>query len=90
MGAVKKFQLKAGHHLLRAKDVILIGVAPNEEDTHIWGPLAETEAMLHFSDFDGRVNKWCEQNRTSRPYRFIGKDFLASAGSIIRLLSEKS
>lgn len=89
-GSISAIQKIWTESVLHTKDVILVGVAPNEEDFHIWKPLANTNATLHFSDFDGRIKTWCKKHRISKPDEYLGKDFLACLDPIIRLLSEKS
>jgi hypothetical protein len=36
----------------RASDIILIGLRPNPDDEHIWGPLAKASASLRFVGYE--------------------------------------
>jgi len=45
-----------------ASVVIIIGVRPNKEDSHIWGPIQNTSANLNYIGSKNHFKDWKSEN----------------------------
>jgi hypothetical protein len=69
-----------------ADKIVVVGVNPNIADAHIWAPLATTPAELMAVGGPGDRtvwNRWADQCRPLRPFRYLGDGFNESIASII-------
>ena len=58
-----------------ADSIAVIGVNPNPEDDHIWGPLAATESPVHMIGNEKSIQDWFKLERNGRPSNFLGPRF---------------
>ena len=58
-----------------ASRVGIIGVRPNADDTHIWGPLAATKAELVVIGNESEYEAWAGECRGGRPLHVVGHYF---------------
>ena len=65
-------QRRWGEHMRQAERVLVVGVRPYPDDTHIWGPLAECPGELGYIGPEDEFNKWKEAHRNSKLSRWIG------------------
>ena len=71
---ISRWQRKWAQYVQGAQTVIVIGSAPAPHDKHIWGPLADTTATLHYVGGDKEFNTWLPA-RGDRETHFVGKYF---------------
>lgn len=69
---VHGLQLRWGEQVRKAKRILIIGVRPYSEDTHIWGPLAECSGELGFVGPEQDFIEWREKYRSSKYSLWIG------------------
>ncbi|MBU6400344.1 MAG: hypothetical protein KGS61_08500 [Verrucomicrobia bacterium] len=69
-GAIRDAQARWNQRVMSAEKVLLIGVAPNPEDSHIWDSLTKTSATVGFVGSRDMFESW------TRPSSAGGKIFL--------------
>lgn len=83
--SVAAIQQEWGSAVLRASTIIVVGVNPNPEDSHIWDPLATTAADLWYCGAPAQFHQWSKSHR-SRSTRYLGGTFEEARVDIIALL----
>lgn len=48
--------------VLGAKRIVVIGTRPHDQDRHLWEPLAETAADVHYVGAQGDFEAWVERS----------------------------
>jgi hypothetical protein len=83
---LKKFQHEWSSAALSAKNIIIIGVALNEADDHIWRPIAHTNAKISAIDQNpDPILRWGQN--IPKTINVIGFDFAKSIQSIVDTIS---
>jgi len=59
----------------KAKVVGVIGVRPSEQDTHIWNPIADTDALIVVIGNEPEYRSWAEKHRTGKATTVVGTQF---------------
>ncbi len=72
IGTLQKWWKEA---ISKAKVVGVIGVRPNEQDTHIWNPLADTDALIVVIGNEPEYRSWAEKHRTGKATTVVGTQF---------------
>ncbi len=72
---IKELQSSWADAVLRADAVGIIGVRPNEADTHIWQPLAKTDAELVVIGNRKEYQAWAKARRTGKSTSVVGNKF---------------
>jgi len=85
-GIFAERQRKWGELVNAADKVIVIGIRPNIQDEHIWQPLAETAAKLHFVGNESQLKAWLPR-RIGGETNFMGSTFEATINNITEELS---
>ena len=52
--------------------MLIIGVRPNPNDTHIWNPIIETNAIVGYIGSNSDFIKYVEKKRNGKTTKFIG------------------
>jgi len=73
--------------VLEAQRVLVIGVHPYPQDSHVWGPLAETEAKLGYIGAEKAFQDWVVGYRKKWESEFLGHSWLGSFDSTLEFLS---
>jgi hypothetical protein len=68
------YQSKWAELINRAKKVFVIGVRPHLIDSHVWGPLGNTDAELFFVGSLNEYTGWLPDRR-ARPTNYVGPTF---------------
>lgn len=83
---VEKVQRDWREEVLGASRVFIIGVHPNPEDSHIWGPLKKTKASLWYvGPEEDAFRHWWESERR-RDAHHLSPDFGDAVPAILRML----
>lgn len=70
-----------------AQTVIVIGTRPHDEDKHLWEPMVETDAELHFVGSEDGFNEWVRRSgRPAAKSHFLGQRFEGAVHDVQRLL----
>jgi len=69
-----------------ATAVAVIGVRPNPEDDHVWGPLASTPARVLFVGGRDEYTDWKRSHRGRRPTRYLGGRFNEAIDGLVAAL----
>jgi hypothetical protein len=75
--------------VLEARSVVVVGVAPNVVDGHVWDPLATTnaEVLVVGGPNDRQVfDTWAARHRNGRPYRYLGDGFAQTLDEIVKAI----
>ncbi len=78
---LKELQSRWASAVLAAETVGLIGVRPNPADTHIWEPLATTNARIVTIGNREAYQSWAEDCRSGEPPTIIGHEFARDLSS---------
>ncbi len=84
--AIGRLQAAWGQVVQAADTVALIGVRPNPPDTHIWAPLADTQARILFVGNEAAFDQWRKGNRSNTDDIYLGRRFDLCIGALIRAL----
>ena len=85
---IKDAQAKWGELVKRASLVAVIGVNPNPDDSHLWTPLAETDAELVYIGGPDNFQAWKGQYRESKNSKMLGSGWDQGFDALISELSE--
>lgn len=69
-----------------ATSVGVIGVRPNVDDDHVWGPLASTSARVLFVGSRDTYSEWRKDHRSDRPTKYLGSRFDAAIDALVEAL----
>ncbi len=72
---IKQLQSMWADAVLHADAVGVIGVRPNEADTHIWQPLADTDAELVVIGNRNEYDEWAKARRPGKRTHIVGDRF---------------
>ncbi len=73
--------------IFRAEKVIIVGVNPNLEDKHIWDPLSETDAKIHYIGNKKRFDEYSKRKRKDKRNNFISNRFKEGFNDILKVVS---
>ena len=87
--AIRQLQLRFAKKAMAANRLFVIGLMVNENDRHIWGPLAKSQGRLSYVGFEPEdFLDWAQRNGRRRAY-VLGRTFsdsLPRIGEEIRRL----
>ncbi|MFZ1077371.1 MAG: hypothetical protein WAN47_08090 [Nitrosotalea sp.] len=72
----------------KANKVLIIGVRPNPNDTHIWNPIIETNAMVGYIGSNEDFIKYVKQKRENKDTKFIGRRWNEAFDDSITFVSQ--
>lgn len=84
--SIKQIQSWWVEAVTAAKSVVTVGVQPNINDQHLWGPLAATKAKLFLVGSENACNDWIAGFRTG-PSKYLGNRFSSTYSDILKALS---
>ena len=70
---IRDAQRRWADRVRTADRVLLVGVAPNPADSHIWGPLRDTDALVAYVGARSAWEAWVAEHRRSRSVEFLGE-----------------
>jgi len=82
---IEEFQ----NEILESGVIIIIGVYPNIEDTHIWKNLASTDGSLYMVGNKKACKDWLSGHRNNINDRWLGSKFHSSYNELINILDTK-
>jgi len=74
-GIISTLQKWWKNAISKAKVVGVIGVRPNEQDTHIWNPLVDTDALIVVIGNEPEYRSWAKKHRTGKATTVVGTQF---------------
>jgi len=81
-------QQRWGAHVRSADRILILGVRPNPDDEHIWGPLSETEGEIAYVGSKNAFQEWVAEYRAGRPFRHLADSWTAAGTLPATYLSE--
>ena len=84
---IERLQVDWQNAVMNCQAVICVGVNPLPEDSHIWRPLAETEAHFYFIGSEEAFLEW-RQDYRSNPSEFLGSHFDQGYPILLRRLKQ--
>ena len=69
-----------------AEMVVVVGVLPNAEDTHVWGPLGRLKGELVYVGGRAEFEEWRRAHRPKGASRFLGKRWASVEDDVTRLV----
>jgi hypothetical protein len=74
--------------VLDAKRIVVIGTRPHDQDLHLWEPLAETAADVHYVGASGDFEAWVERSGSQPARTHLLSEFFSDAlPAVIDLLN---
>jgi hypothetical protein len=84
--SIRTIQDIYAHAVPNATSIGVIGVRPNIEDTHVWGPLASTPARILYVGSRDIYSGWRNDHRGDRPTKYLGSRFDAAIDPLVEAL----
>lgn len=82
---LNEIQRQLADEIVTAQHIFVVGIQPNLNDHHLWGPLSITSAKVHFCGSASAFAAWRDGYRGSRPASFIGERFFESIDAMIAI-----
>jgi hypothetical protein len=74
-GSISNVQAQWQEKVAAAKQVAVVGVYPNPEDTHVWDTLANSTGELFYVGAAAPFDEWTRAYRSARPSKVLGEHF---------------
>ena len=88
-GPVRDAQKGWAEHISRAMRILVIGVAPNPEDMHIWVPLARAPGILGYVGEARAFETWASSQRPHLPIRYLGTTWESAEDAAAAFISQR-
>lgn len=69
-----------------SKVIVIVGVHPNPDDTHVWDPIADTSGEVFFVGAEDAFIAWRDSHRGSAPTRFLAPTWSECSDQIVEVL----
>jgi hypothetical protein len=83
---IRDAQMRWREHISRAESIVVLGVRPNPEDAHIWGPLSTSPGVLCYVGAHREFEQWCANYRSGLPTRYLGSSWVNAEEQVYRAL----
>lgn len=90
--AIKQIQKRWQEEAQTSAAIVVVGVAVNPDDTHIWDFVRDSKAAVGYvapKKSTQSFQKWCQQNRPQQHNVSLGDSFVKSIESICDFLEER-
>lgn len=89
-GPVEDAQRRWAAHVLKADRVAVVGVRPNPDDEHIWGPLSSTSAEIGYVGAERPFNSWITTHRHNKPNLHLGATWKGTEDALANFIGTKA
>lgn len=89
-GTIHGLQNRWGEIVRQARRVLVIGVQPYAEDSHIWGPLAHCRGDIAYVGSKLSFEQWKVAHRPDKPGVWLGSRWADCLGETADFLSERT